>query len=111
MVLSLASARSLPICHDFHPHIKKTMADLELLKQQIKEAMVEELMLQQSASEIGDDAVIFSPQGLGLDSVDALQLAVAVEKRFGLKMSDAETARKAMHSVTTLAAAIMASRG
>ena len=84
---------------------------METLKQQIKQAMVEELMLQQNASEIGDDVVIFSPQGLGLDSVDALQLAVAIEKRFGLKMTDAEAARKAMHSVNTIAAAIMASRG
>lgn len=86
------------------------MADLETLKQQIKQAMVEELMLQQSADEIGDDTVIFSPQGLGLDSVDALQLAVAIEKRFGLKMTDAEAARNAMQSVNTIAQAIAANQ-
>lgn len=84
------------------------MADLSALKQQIKEAMVEELMLPQSADEIADDALIFSPQGLGLDSVDALQLVVAIEKRFGLKLGDAAAAREALQSVNTIAAAVAA---
>ena len=39
------------------------------LKREIKEAMVEELMLQQPAEEIADDAMLFAPTGLGLDSV------------------------------------------
>lgn len=86
------------------------MANIETLKQQIKKAMVEELMLPQTADEIADDAAIFSPQGLGLDSVDALQLVVAIEKRFGLKMPDAEAARKHLHSVNTIAEAIAANR-
>lgn len=84
------------------------MADLSALKQQIKEAMVEELMLPQSADEISDDALIFSPQGLGLDSVDALQLVVAIEKRFGLKLGDAAAAREVLQSVNTIAAAVAA---
>ena len=57
------------------------MADLDAIKLQLKQAMVEELMLPMTAEEIADDALIFSPQGLGLDSVDALQLVVALEKR------------------------------
>ncbi len=84
------------------------MADLEALKLQIKQAMVEELMLPQSAEEIADDAAIFSPAGLGLDSVDALQLVVAIEKRFGLKLPDAAAARETLQSVNTIAAAIAA---
>ena len=84
------------------------MADLSALKQQIKEAMVEELMLPHGAGEIADDALIFSPQGLGLDSVDALQLVVAIEKRFGLKLGDAAAAREALQSVNTIAAAVAA---
>lgn len=84
------------------------MADLSALKQQIKEAMVEELMLPQTADEIADDVLIFSPQGLGLDSVDALQLVVAIEKRFGLKLGDAAAAREALQSVNTIAAAVAA---
>ena len=85
------------------------MADLEELKQRIKEAMVEELMMQDlKAEDIADDAAIFSPTGLGLDSVDALQLVVTIEKRFGLKMPNAEAARVHLHSVNTIAEAILA---
>ena len=84
------------------------MADREAIKLQIKEAMVEELMLPQTAGEIADDALIFSPQGLGLDSVDALQLVVALEKRFGLKLPDAAAARETLRSVDTIAAAVAA---
>jgi acyl carrier protein len=80
------------------------------LKQEIKAAMVEELMLQQGAEEIGDESVLFSPEGLGLDSVDALQLVVALEKRFGLKVSDAEAAKGILQSVNTIAAAISTAR-
>ncbi len=49
----------------------------------------------------------FGPNSLGLDSVDALQLVVALEKNFGLKLSDTEVARKTMQDVNTLAAAII----
>jgi acyl carrier protein len=84
------------------------MADLDAIKLQIKQAMVEELMLPQSAEEIADDALIFSPQGLGLDSVDALQLVVALEKRFGLKLADAAAARETLRSVDTIAEAVAA---
>jgi acyl carrier protein len=84
------------------------MADLSALKLQIKQAMVEELMLPQRADEIADDAPIFNPQGLGLDSVDALQLVVAIEKRFGLKLGDAAAARTVLQSVNTIAEAVAA---
>ena len=87
------------------------MADLDAIKLQIKQAMVEELMLPQSADEIADDALIFSPQGLGLDSVDALQLVVALEKRFGLKLADAAAARETLRSVDTIADAVAANAG
>lgn len=86
------------------------MAELETLKREIKETMVGELMLPMTIDEIGDDTPIFSPKGLGLDSVDALQLAVAVEKRFGLKISDASVARNVMRTVDTLAEAIQEKR-
>lgn len=81
---------------------------LDSLKLQIKQALVEELMLPHGVEEIADDAALFGPEGLGLDSVDALQLTVAIEKRFGLKLPDAASARKAMGSVNELAAAVVA---
>lgn len=77
------------------------------LKKQIKEMMVTELMLQQDADEITDDAPIFRPEGMGLDSVDALQLVVALEKKFGLKLPDADAARNVLRDVNSIAAAIV----
>ena len=50
------------------------------LRQQIKSIMVENLMLKITPAEIGDDQPLFGPGSLGLDSVDALQLVVALEK-------------------------------
>lgn len=76
------------------------------LKGQVKQMLVTNLMLQVSAEEIGDDQPLFGPGGLGLDSVDALQLVVALEMNYGLKVSEVEVARKMMQTVNTIAAAI-----
>ena len=62
------------------------------LRQRIKEVMAEELMLEDEPSSIGDKTPIFGAGGLGLDSVDALQLVVALDKHFGLKIGDASKA-------------------
>ena len=78
------------------------------LKSKIKSMMIEELMLQITAEEIGDDTPIFGPEGLGLDSVDALQLVVGLEKHFGLKISEGTAAQTTLRSVNTIAAAIEA---
>lgn len=77
----------------------------------IKEMLVASLMLKVPASEIGDDALLFSPDGLALDSIDALELAVAIEKRFGVATPSAEVARTAFVSVNTIAAYITAHKG
>ena len=76
------------------------------LRLQIKRLMVENLMLQITAEEIADGIPMFGPGGLGLDSVDALQLVVALDKSFGLKISDAEAAKGILQNVNTIAAAI-----
>ena len=68
--------------------------------------MASELMLEVSVDEITDDAPLFGPLGIGLDSVDALQLVVAVEKHFKLKIGDQAKARLVLHSVETIARAI-----
>ncbi len=75
----------------------------EELRTKIKEVMVEELMLEQSPAEIGDRVPIFGSAGLGLDSVDALQLVVGLEKHFGLKIGTADTAKGILESVETIA--------
>ena len=84
-----------------------TQADL---KQEIKRMMVENLMLQVEASAIADDAPLFGPGGLGLDSVDALQLVVALDKTYGLKIPDPESAKKTLQSVQTIAEAVALSK-
>ncbi len=86
------------------------MAD-SVLKARIKSVLVEELMLQVTAEEIADDLPLFGPEGLGLDSVDALQLVVAVEKHFGLKVGDAEAARGILQNVESIAAAVEQAAG
>ena len=84
------------------------MAQGEELRSKIKEVMVDELMLDFDAAEIADETAIFGAGGLGLDSVDALQLVVAIEKHFGLKIADAEKAKGVLQSVETIARAIEA---
>jgi acyl carrier protein len=76
------------------------------LKQDIKRLMVENLMLQITAEEIGDEQALFGPDSLGLDSVDALQLVVALDKTYGLKIPNPETARQILQNVTSIAAAV-----
>lgn len=68
--------------------------------------MVENLMLQVTAAEIRDDLPLFGPGGLGLDSVDALQLVVALDKHFGVKIPDPAAAKQVLHSVDTIAEAV-----
>ena len=76
------------------------------LKARIKDVVVEELMLDVTADSISDDMPFFGADGLGIDSVDALQLVVALEKHFDLKIEDAEMARALLENVQTIATAI-----
>ena len=78
------------------------MSDLEL-NSRIKKMMVESLMLKMPPEEIGDDTPLFAPEGLGLDSIDALELAVSLEKNFGVSTPSAEVARSAFLNVNTVA--------
>ena len=82
------------------------MEDSHALKRRLKALMIENLMLQASADDIGDDQPLFGPASLGLDSVDALQLVVALDKHFGLKVADPAAAREILQSVNTMAVAV-----
>lgn len=82
------------------------MEEQNELKQRIKAIMVENLMLQTTAAEIKDDQPLFGPGSLGLDSVDALQLVVALDKNFGLKIPTPAAAKEILASVDTIAAAV-----
>lgn len=80
--------------------------DSQSLRQRLKEVMIDELMLEMTPAEIGDDTPIFGGDGLGLDSVDALQLVVALDKHFGLKLGDSDEARAVLENVGRIAAEI-----
>jgi len=81
------------------------------LRQQIKEMLVKSLMLQTTPDQIGDDLPLFGPNSLGLDSIDALELAVSMEKTFGVGVPNSEVATKVLRSVSTMADYILETRG
>jgi acyl carrier protein len=84
------------------------LMDRDKLKSDIKALIVKELNLQgRDPSSIADDAPLFGA-GLGLDSLDALQLAMSVEERFGVKIPEGDEARAIFASVSALADAIAA---
>lgn len=72
------------------------------LRQQIKEMLVKNLMLQVTPEQIGDDLPLFGPNGLGLDSIDALELVVSMEKTFGVGIPNSEVAGRALRTVNTI---------
>ena len=84
------------------------MADLE---QEIKELIIEALMLDDvKPADIDPDAPLFV-DGLGLDLIDALELAMAIDKRFGVRIrADDEANRKIFASVKNLAAHVAAQK-
>ncbi len=77
---------------------------MEALEQKLKELIVESLMLDDvTPAEIESSAPLFV-EGLGLDSIDALELAMAIEKRFGVKFApDDDRNREIFASVKNLA--------
>ena len=78
------------------------------VKEKLKAALIEELKLEDVAVEdIVDDAPLFG-EGLGLDSLDAIEVVVLVQRNFGLTMQDQEEAKKAFASVNALTAYIEA---
>ena len=82
----------------------------EILRDSIKEMMVENLMLKVSKEEIGNDLPLFGPEGLGLDSIDALELVVSLEKHFGVSVPNSDTARQALATVNSIHDYVVANR-
>ncbi len=82
------------------------MQDTRDLKEQVRHLLIESLMLQKTPEEIPDDMLLFGSEGLGLDSVDALQLVVALDKHYGLKITDPQMAKAVLQSINTIVAAV-----
>jgi acyl carrier protein len=75
----------------------------DALKARIKRAMIEELDLRGKAEADIDDAAPLFGEGLGLDSLDALQLAMAIEERFGVSVPEGDAGRHVFASVDAIA--------
>ncbi len=76
---------------------------MEDLKQTLKQQIIESLNLQgMKPEEIDDNAPLFG-EGLGLDSIDSLELMVLLERNYGIKIEDAREGRKVLSSVQSMA--------
>jgi acyl carrier protein len=81
----------------------------DTLKMEIKEAIVRSLRLPMTPEEIGDSVPLFG-EGLGLDSIDVLELVLEIERVFGASITDEDTGKEVLHSVDTIAQFITAKR-
>lgn len=71
---------------------------------ELKEKIIETLNLEEmSANDIDAEAPLFGESGLGLDSIDALELIVLLEKQYGIKLDDPSQGKEIFKSVNTIA--------
>lgn len=74
------------------------------LKYELKQLIIEECEKECEIEDIKDDELLFGPESiLELDSMDALQISMALHKKYGLKTTDSKELRKIMVSINTLA--------
>jgi acyl carrier protein len=86
------------------------MADApDALKAELKQAIVRGLRLPIVPSDIGDDTSLFG-EGLGLDSIDVLELVLELERSFGVQIRDEQTGMEVLRSVDTIAAFVLRER-
>lgn len=81
-----------------------TAEDTSSLKGDLKRLIIETLRMEEiSPEDITDDEPLFGDEGLGLDSVDALELVVHIEEKYGIQIEDEEVGRKVFASIDALA--------
>jgi acyl carrier protein len=85
------------------------MPTRDSLKAEIKQAIVRSLRLPITAEEIGDSTPLFGT-GLGLDSIDVLELVLEIERSFGVAIADEQTGMKVLVSVDAIADFITSER-
>ncbi|HVE39568.1 MAG TPA: phosphopantetheine-binding protein [Planctomycetota bacterium] len=82
----------------------------DVLRSRVKTMIVECARLKIQPSELKDDAPLFDKEkGLGLDSIDVLELVVNIEKSFGVQIPDRETGQKVLQTVNTIVEHLKAS--
>ena len=89
---------------------EKKEQDLADLRRKLKELLVMNLSLEDiKAEEIKDDEILFG-EGLGLDSLDAVEIVVLLQRNFGLDVKDMNEGKRVFYSVDTLARYILENR-
>ena len=68
----------------------------------LRSLRAENVMLKIDASSIAEDTPLFGAEGVGLDSLDALQIIISVEKKYGISIGDASSAKDALQSLGVL---------
>ena len=81
---------------------------MEQLIVKLKKEIIEVLNLSEMTPESIDENAPLFVEGLGLDSIDALELIVLLEKNYGLKLATADDGKKVLHSVRSMAEFIRA---
>ena len=77
------------------------------LKLQIKEALnLEEL----SIEDFDENAPLFGEEGIGLDSIDVLEIIVLLEKNYGIRLANPKEGKAIFHSIRTIAEYVQANR-
>lgn len=82
----------------------------QALSLRVKAAIVRSLHLPMAPEDIADDVPLFG-EGLGLDSVDALELVLELEREFGVKVSDEQLGKRVLRTVSAIVALIEQSQG
>jgi acyl carrier protein len=86
--------------------------DPSQLRAELKRLVVVELNLKgRDPESIGDDQALFGADGLCLDSLDALQLAMVIEEKLGVRIPEGDEARAIFRSVRTLADHVAKAKG
>jgi len=84
---------------------------MEQLKQELKESLIETLNLEDmTPGQIEDAAPLFGDEGLGLDSIDALEIILILERNYGIRVENPSEGKAIFYSVDTLADFITANR-
>lgn len=81
------------------------------LTEELKTKMIEALNLEEmTPADIDDNAPLFGDEGLGLDSIDVLELIVLLERNYGIKIADPKQGKEIFASVRTMADYVAANR-
>ena len=83
--------------------LQEVYPEMSQTTEKLKEIMVERLKLMIDISQIHEDTFLFGAEGLNLDSIDILELIIAIKKEFGVEIMDKEVAQKVFTTVNAVA--------